>query len=129
MQDLATHPLMTKARENYIARYVDRACEEAGECLGASECGDFIYNRVGKIIRREAREGAAHVFNKVLRGFIAEAARFVPGASYNGYVYENALEWASNNYADASTHEEIDAVEIIERVIEQISESTEKEAA
>lgn len=129
MQDLATHQDMQAAREDYIARYVDRACEEAGERLGTSELGDFIYNRAGRIIRKEAREGAAYVFDKVLAGFIAEAARFVPGRLHHGYVCGSALEWANDNYVSGSTDEEIDASEVISEVIAQILKSTEREAA
>lgn len=105
--DLATR--LAAERAGFIADSIEAALAAAvddGPALSFTENGMTEPTPYGHAIEDDAADEAASVFNRILAGYLAEAARFTLSG-----LYDDAVEHAGNEYQGAVSPMEQDALE------------------
>lgn len=96
-------------RSGFVADYVEAALEAAvddGPALCFRENGMTDPTPYGQAVEDDAADEAAAVFDRLLAGYLAEAARFTPSGPYN-----DAAEHTGNEYKGAVSPVEQDVFE------------------
>lgn len=113
---LAAHPLVQAVRGSYGADYAEREldCRDYAELYESQWLGGdmgirtVFLSEAGEAILDEARRAALECFDRVMVGYFAQAAKFVP----NG-PYQHEADHAFNEYDPGSAWADIDAYERI----------------
>lgn len=95
----------------YIADSVAQALEDAeaeGSALSFREHGMREPTAYGQRVEDEAANNAAQIFTKILDGYLQKLTSFTPSSGY-----DNAVDYAVNQYHGAQSEAEQDALERI----------------